>query len=56
MALRLPVLTHPAFAREFRHNADQLPYLDSIPVWHVRSPQAGLFGAALHGLLRQVIR
>jgi glucokinase len=53
MALRLPVLTHPAFAEEFRHSAAHRPLLEKIPVWHVRKPQAGLWGAALYGLLRR---
>ncbi len=52
MALRLPVLTHPAFAREFRRSAVQGPLLAKTPVWHVQNPQAGLWGAALYGLLK----
>ena len=52
MALRVPVLEHPAFAEEFYHSAAQRPLLERIPVRHVRKPQAGLWGAALYGLLR----
>lgn len=52
MALRLPVLTHPAFAEEFHTSAVQRPLLEKIPVWHMHNPQAGLWGAALYGLLR----
>ena len=52
MALRLPVLEHPAFAEEFLASPTQKRLLVDVPVGHVRSPQAGLFGAALHGRLR----
>ena len=52
MALRVPVLEHPAFAEEFYHSAAQRPLLERIPVRHVRKPQAGLWGAAIYGLLR----
>lgn len=51
MALRAPVLSHPAFAEEFRHSAAQERLLRNIPVFHVRKPEAGLWGAALYGLL-----
>ena len=52
MALRVPVLPHPAFAAEFHHSATQERLLRNIPVFHVRRPEAGLWGAALYGLLR----
>jgi glucokinase len=52
MALRAPVLLHPAFAAEFHHSAAQERLLRNIPVFHVRKPEAGLWGAALYGLLR----
>jgi len=52
MALRVPVLSHPAFAEEFTDCA-QRHLLDQMPVWHVRNPQAGLWGAAFYGLLQK---
>jgi glucokinase len=52
MALRVPVLSHPAFAEEFYSCAAQRHLLEQVPVWHLRDPQAGLWGAALYGLLR----
>lgn len=51
MALRVPVLDHPAFAAAFLDSAIQRPLLESVPVQHIREPQAGLWGAALYGLL-----
>lgn len=51
MALRLPALTRPAFAAEFHESAAQRPLLEGIPVFHMQNPQAGLWGAALFGLL-----
>lgn len=53
MALRAPVLAHPAFAAEFHHSAAQNRLLRNIPVFHVRKPEAGLWGAALYGLLQR---
>ena len=52
MALRVPALTHPAFAEEFHESAAQRRLLENVPVWHVRKPQAGLWGAALFGLFQ----
>jgi len=52
MALRTPVLSHPAFAEEFTNCAAQRHLLEQVPVWHVRTPQAGLWGAAFYGLLK----
>jgi|GEM_PF-402016 len=52
MALRIPVLSHSAFAEEFHNCAAQRHLLEHVPVWHVRNPQAGLWGAALYGLLQ----
>lgn len=52
MALRVPVLQHPAFAEEFHNSAAQRRLLENLPVRHVQKPQAGLWGAALFGLLR----
>ena len=51
MALRVPALSHPAFAREFHLSAGQGELLRAVPVHHIRNPQAGLWGAALYGLL-----
>ena len=52
MALRVPALSHPAFAEEFHNSLAQERLLRNIPVFHVRKPEAGLWGAALYGLLR----
>lgn len=52
MALRIPVLEHPAFADEFMKSATQYELLKNIPIWHVKKHQAGLWGAALYGLLQ----
>ena len=53
MALRVPALTHPAFAAEFHDSVAQKRLLQKVPVWHIRSPQAGLWGAALYGVLQE---
>lgn len=52
MALRLPVVSHPAFAAELGESAIQRPLLEALPVCHIRMPHAGLWGAALYGLLQ----
>lgn len=52
MAMRVPVTTHPVFVEEFHNHTTQRSLLGNVPVWHVRSPRAGLWGAALYGLLR----
>lgn len=52
MALRVPVLEHPAFAAEFYENDAQRQMLAKVPVWHLRKPEAGLWGAALFGWLQ----
>lgn len=52
MAIRLPVLTHPAFAEELYDCGPQRVLMESLPVWHIRKAHAGLWGAALYGLLR----
>ncbi|MDR1491089.1 MAG: glucokinase [Desulfovibrio sp.] len=52
MALRVPVLSSPAFAEEFHAQTPPEHFLRSVPVWHMRAPEAGLFGAALYALLR----
>ncbi len=52
MALRLPVLEHPAFREEFHDSLAQRGLLEQVPVWHIRNRQAGLWGAAIYGMLR----
>ncbi|MDL2207111.1 glucokinase [Desulfovibrio sp. OttesenSCG-928-M16] len=52
MALRVPVLEHPAFAAEFYASTAQESLLRKVPVYHVKNDRAGLWGAALHGLLQ----
>lgn len=52
MALRLPVLQHPAFAEEFHASAAQRHLLERVPVYHIRKPQAGMWGAGLFALLQ----
>ena len=47
MALRLPVLEHPTFLEEFRNSDDFASLLGTVPIRHVRSHRAGLWGAAL---------
>lgn len=51
MAARVPVVEHPAFLAEFTESAKQKALLERVPVLHMRSQSAGLWGAALHGLL-----
>ena len=51
MALRLPVLEHPAFFEEFTRSAAHERLLRQVPVKHVRSHQTGLWGTALHAIL-----
>jgi glucokinase len=51
MALRLPVLTHPAFLPEFRHSAAHHGLLRRVPVLHLQDPRSGLWGAALQGIV-----
>ena len=51
MALRAPVLEHPVFAEEFHHSAAHGPLLRKVPIWHIRKAQAGLWGAAVYGML-----
>lgn len=52
MALRLPALSHPAFAEELRDAGVQRPFMEALPVWHIRKAHSGLWGAALYGLLQ----
>ncbi|MDR2077247.1 MAG: glucokinase [Desulfovibrio sp.] len=53
MALRLPVLSHPAFLPEFWHSAAHRNILEQIPIRHLQDPRSGLRGAALCGVLRE---
>jgi glucokinase len=41
---------HPAFAAEFRRSETQGHLLDALPVCRISNPDAGLWGAAIHGL------
>jgi glucokinase len=52
MALRLPVLTRPAFLKEFRHSSAHGGLLERLPVRHLQDPRSGLWGAALSGTVR----
>lgn len=45
------MVTHPAFAEAFRHSDTHADLLRGVPVRLVRSPDAGLLGAALYGAL-----
>lgn len=48
------VVTHPAFAAAFRQSDTHADLLRRVPVRLVRSPDAGLLGAALYGALNGV--
>jgi glucokinase len=51
MLAHVPGLTeHPAFTLEFRRSETQKHLLENLPVYRVSSPDAGLWGAAIHGL------
>jgi glucokinase len=52
MAARLGVLESPAFVAEFRADSHPSALVHGVPVFHVRDPHAGLFGAAFFGMLR----
>jgi len=52
MATRVPVTTHPAFLESFRDNKAMGGLLRDVPVFHIRSQKAGLWGAAACGILR----
>lgn len=52
MASRVPVLDHPAFLENLRAGASQAELLRNLPVWHVQSQQAGLWGAAFYGAMK----
>ena len=50
MAAYLPVAGHPAFAEAFRFCPSLPGLMDRVPVFHMRSQAAGLYGAAHFGL------
>ena len=52
MAMRIPVLEHPAFLESFRDSKDMGGLLQDVPVFHVRSQRAGLWGAAAYGMMQ----
>jgi len=52
MAMRIPVLEHPAFLESFRDSKDMGRLLQDVPVFHIRSQRAGLWGAAAYGMTR----
>uniref|UniRef100_B8DP23 Glucokinase n=1 Tax=Nitratidesulfovibrio vulgaris (strain DSM 19637 / Miyazaki F) TaxID=883 RepID=B8DP23_NITV9 len=47
------LVTHPAFAEAFRQSDTHADLLRAVPVRLVRSPDAGLLGAALYGALNR---
>ena len=51
LAMRVPVLEHPAFLESFRDSNDMGWLLWDVPVFHIRSQRAGLWGAAVYGIL-----
>ena len=52
MAMRVPVLEHPAFLESFWDSAAMGGLLRDVSVFHIRSQQAGLWGAAAYGVMR----
>ncbi|HEU6436372.1 MAG TPA: glucokinase [Nitratidesulfovibrio sp.] len=50
------LVTHPAFAEAFRQSDTHAELLRRVPVRLVRSPDAGLLGAALYGALNGMLR
>jgi len=51
MAMRVPVLEHPAFLESFWDSKEMGWLLRDVPVFHIRSQRAGLWGAAAYGIL-----
>ena len=49
------LVTHPAFAEAFRQSDTHADLLRAVPVRLVRSPDAGLLGAALYGALNRLV-
>jgi glucokinase len=56
MAARIPVLEHPAFLESFRDSEAMGGLLRDVPVSHIRSQRAGLWGAAAHGMMQSARR
>ena len=52
MAMRVPVLEHPAFLESFWDSKEMYRLLRALPVFHIRSQRAGLWGAAAYGMMR----
>jgi len=52
MAMRVPVLENPAFLESFRDSKDMGRLLQQVPIFHIRSQRAGLWGAAAYGIMR----
>jgi glucokinase len=52
MAMRVPVLEHPAFFESFRDSPQMEHLLRDVPVLHIRSQRAGLWGAAAYGIMQ----
>jgi glucokinase len=52
MAVRIPVLEHPAFLESFQDSAGMDRLLRDVPVFHIRSQRAGLWGAAAYAAMR----
>lgn len=52
VAGHVPVLEHPDFLRSFLDSDDMREVLRRVPVFQIRSAQAGLWGAAVHALHR----
>jgi len=52
MAMRVPVLEHPAFLDSFRDSKNMGGLLRDVPVFHIRSQRAGLGDAAAYGMIR----
>ena len=52
MAMRAPVTEHPAFLESFWDSKDMGGLLRDVPVLHIRSQRAGLWGAAAYGMMQ----
>jgi len=51
VAARIPVLNHPAFLESFWDSKNMEGLLRDVPVFHIRSQRAGLWGAAAYGMM-----
>jgi glucokinase len=52
IATRIPVLEHPAFLESFWDSKCMEWLLRDVPVLHIRSQRAGLWGAAAYGMMQ----